>query len=106
MPITIERSTLEQIHKAGLFTARGELNVPDEAYRNYLAGLDSGSTTLWADNDFDPGTEPEEHAGVTVCYMCGKVYWITPDEDAFPREEAKGKICLDCLAQGRKVMDI
>lgn len=50
------------------------------------------------------------HLGITICYKCGKIYWLTQEEDGYKisEKEDEGRVCEPCLLKpitGRDKVD-
>ena len=70
-------------------------HVSPEVLERIIAASDSGARPVWALSDFNPNVAPNPNDGVTICYSCGWMYWVTPTLDAFP--SPKGDQCLGCM---------
>lgn len=100
--------TIQELYNQGIIT---QDNVSGERLEKIIRGIEGGSFKVWSDPEFDPKEEPIENSGVSICYECGKMYWVTPSEDAYKDEDEEGigKVCEPCLVRsmtGRDKVDI
>ncbi len=73
-------------------------NVTSNTLDSIIAGMEAGKFKVWARNDFNPKSPPSINAGATICGDCGRMYWCTPYEDTYKRENCDEKrVCEPCL---------
>ncbi|MBW2982194.1 hypothetical protein KY343_04915 [Candidatus Woesearchaeota archaeon] len=71
-------------------------NVSSETLDTMLKGMEEGTFRVWASDSFDPNNPPRTNDGISICYFCGEMYWVTPRQDAFTCG-GKGKACEPCM---------
>lgn len=85
-----------KLHEEGIITGN---NVPKSRLDQITKSIGEQKLRVWSDDDFDPDKEPSLHAGVSICYECGKMYWCTPVNDAYKKSsvDESGRVCELCL---------
>ena len=73
--------------------------TPHVTPRTLAEILTNPQRNIWSDDHFEPSNPPTGNAGANLCYDCRKVYWVTPDDDAYHREGKAelGSVCNPCL---------
>ena len=89
----ISKSALRIMYDKGIISKD---NVPPKALDTIVKGMEAGTFRVWARSSFDPSDPPKTNDGISICYFCGEMYWITPKQDAYTSGE-KGKVCEPCM---------
>jgi hypothetical protein len=101
MAKVVDAATLQEIQDGGFFENpfRAASNVPAKQLERYIEGVEDKTVKIWCDDNFRLRNIPSPHGGITICYQCLKLYWITQQDDAFPGPDpAKGYCCFECLS--------
>ncbi len=89
------KQTIQALFAEGVIS---QMWVSPSALTDILQRMDKGEIKVWSNPDFNPTKEPELHLGVSICYDCGRMYWVIPKEDAYERSDGgEGRICDPCL---------
>src|SRR4030042_2960851 len=91
-------TTIQELNNQGIMT---QDNVSGERLEMIIRGMEERGFEVWSDPEFDPKEGPIENSGISICYECGKMYWVTPSEDAYKDEDKEGirKVCEPCLVR-------
>jgi len=74
-------------------------NVLPEHWQKILVSDDQGESKIFSDDDFDENRAPLINAGLSICMKCGRMYWVTPADDAMVinGKADLGKFCEPCF---------
>ena len=89
------KGDIQALFDGGIIT---ENNVTQKALDSIISEIDTGKLKIWAKDDFNPKSPPGMNAGVAICGDCGRMYWCTPYEDSYKRENSDERhVCEPCL---------
>ncbi len=89
------KEQIEALFDGGIITTN---NVTRKTLDAIVAEVEAGKFKVWARDKFNPSSPPKMNAGVAICGDCGRMYWCTPYEDAYQRENGGEKlVCEPCL---------
>jgi len=93
-----DRKMILKLYETGILP---ESRVPKHRLELILKEVDDGTFKVWADENFDPEKRPYETIGVSICIECGRIYWATPEDDAYEVHGMKGqgRVCEPCLVK-------
>jgi hypothetical protein len=91
----VDEKTLKELHDSG--TLREE-HVSATQLESMLKGVKKGAFKIWTRSGFDQANPPKRNAGISICYDCGEMYWVTPLHDAYVVSGAEGKVCNSCMS--------